>query len=415
MNDKLARVSWKMGQTLLPEHLLAQEDALLANTVVRFRIQGLPSYGIGKLILNESLLGEGVFSIQEMTLVMASGLLLNIPGNAVVSPFNLNLPGTTKVSVYLHILNDMPTGAESSTGGWEDDTEVRIPRVIHRMALSSEQDYPNAVEMLKLAEFNKSPEGAWYISRDYIPPLLQVGTSPFLRKEMDALSDALSLFQYNLYMDAVSYLSGDSLSSVKQCLKSVYRSQRLLANLFSQVHLHPFYLYEDLNTLYTEVCFYRNTTPENITSAYNHDQLASLYNIIELLNKQMQLVRTLPPYLPFELRDNIYQVRLPEEIRQATNVYLLAQKDKVITQLSIGDLKIAGLSRLPVVHKMALQGIPFKKVEHPSFQHSFGAEVEFYMLREGEEWDHALNEMTVAFYNRPDLKDATFYIFWRIE
>ncbi|MEN6318104.1 MAG: type VI secretion system baseplate subunit TssK [Syntrophaceae bacterium] len=415
MNDKLARVCWKMGQTLLPEHLLAQEDALLANTVIRFRTQGLPSYGIGKLILNESLLGEGVFSVQEMTLVMASGLLLNIPGNAVVSPFNLNLPGTTKVLIYLHILNDMSTASDSSVGGWEDDTEVRIPRVIHRMALSSEQDYPNAIEMLKLAEFNKSPEGAWHIAQDYIPPLLQVGTSPFLRKEIDALSDALSLFQYNLYMDAVSYLSGDSLSSVKQCLKSVYRSQRLLANLVSQVHLHPFYLYEDLLTLYTEVCFYRNTTPENITSAYNHDQLASLYNIIELLNKQMQLVRTLPPYLPFELRDNIYQVRLPDEIRQATNVYLLAQKDKVITQLSIGDLKIAGLSRLPVVHKMALQGIPFKKVEHPSFQHSFGAEVEFYLIKEGEEWDHALNEMTVAFYNRPGLKDATFYIFWRIE
>ena len=76
MNDKLARVYWKMGQTLLPEHLLAQEDSLLANTVLRFRAQGLPSYGLGKLLVNETLLGEGIFSIQEMTLVMASGLLI---------------------------------------------------------------------------------------------------------------------------------------------------------------------------------------------------------------------------------------------------------------------------------------------------------------------------------------------------
>lgn len=414
MNDKLARVCWKMGQTLLPEHLLAQEDSLLANAVLRFRMQGLPSYGLGKLIVNETLLGEGILSIQEMTLVMASGLLLNVPGNAVVSPFNLNLPGTIQVSVYLHILNDMPT-ADSSAGGWGEDAEVRIPRVIHRMALSSEQDYPKALETLKLAEFKKSPQGTWQVSQEYIPPLLQVGTSPFFRKEIDALVEALALFQYNLYMDAVSYLSGDSLSSVKQCLKSVYRSQRLLANLVSQVHLHPFYLYEDLYTLYTEVCFYRNTTPENITSAYNHNQLASLNTIIDLLHKQMQLVRTLPPYLPFELVDNIYQVKLPDEIRQATNVYLLAQKDRIITQLSLDELKLAGFSRLPVVHKMALQGIPFKKVEHPSFQHSFGAEVEFYQLREGEEWDHALNETTVAFYNRPELRGTTFYLFWRIE
>jgi type VI secretion system protein ImpJ len=305
--------------------------------------------------------------------------------------------------------------AAGNPGGWGDDIDERIPRHMHRMALSSEQDYPNAVETLKLAEFTKSPEGAWQLSQDYVPPLLQMGTSPFLRNEIDALSEALGLFQYNLYMDAVSYLSGDSLSSVKQCLKSVFRTQRLLANLVSQVHLHPFFLCEELLTLYTEVCFYRNTTPENITSAYNHDQLAFLHTIIDLINKQMQMVRSLPPYLPFELSDNIYKVKLPDEIRQATAVYLLAQKDRVISRLSLDDLKLASLSRLPVVHKMALQGIPFKRVEHPSFQHSFGAEIEFYLMREGEEWDHALNEKMVAFYNRPELKDTAFYIFWRIE
>ena len=414
MNDKLARVSWKMGQTLLPEHLLAQEDSLLADTVLRFRMQGLPSYGIGNLILNETLLGEGIFSIQEMTLIMASGLLLNVPGNAEVSPFNLNLPGTTRVSLYLHIFNNITTAA-NTPGGWGEEAEVRIPRVMCPLVISSEQDYPNALATLKLAEFKKSPQGAWQVSQEYIPPLLQVGTSPFLRSEIDALGEALALFQYNLYMDAVSYLSGDSLSSVKQCLKSVFRAQRLLANLGSQVHLHPFFLYEELNTLYTEVCFYRNTKPENVTSPYNHDQLSSLNNIIRLLDKQMQLVSSLPPYLPFELIDNIYRVKLPDEIRQATNVYVLAQKEGVVTQLDISGLKLASLSRLPIVHKMALQGIPFKRVEHPSFQHSFGAEVEFYLIKEGEEWDHALNESTVVFYSRPELKEAAFYIFWRIE
>jgi type VI secretion system protein ImpJ len=414
MDDKLARVSWKMGQTLLPEHLMAMEDSLLINSVLRFRMQGLPYYGIGKLVLNESLLGEGIFSIQDMVLVMPSGLLLGIPGNAALSPFNLNLPGTVKVSVYLHILSDAPA-SDSGPGGWDEDAEIRIPRLMHRLALSSEQDYPNVIDTLKLAEFKKSPQGAWQIAPDYIPPLLQMGTSPFLRSEMEALAEALALFQYNLYMDAVSYLSGDSLSSVKQCLKSVIRTQRLLANLGSQVHLHPFFLYEELSVLYTEVCFYRNTTPENVTAAYNHDQLAALNTLIDLINKQMQLVRSLPPYLPFELGDNMYKVKLPDEIRQATAVYLLAQKDRIITKLSIDDLKLASLSRLPVVHKMALQGIPFKRVEHPSFQHSFGAEIEFYLIKEGEEWDYALSEMTVAFYNREDLKDTAFYIFWRIE
>lgn len=413
MDDKLARVRWEMGQTLLPEHLLAQEESILADTVLRFRMQGLPSYGIGKLKLNETLLDEGIFSIQEMTLVMGSGLLLDFPGNAKVSPFNLNVPGMVSVSVYLHVLKDTPA-VDDAREGWEENAEVRISRIVYRLALSSEQSYSGAMETLKLAEFKKSLDGIWQISRDFIPPLLQLGESPFLKKDMDELSEALELFQYNLSLDAAGYLSGESLVSVKQCLKSVFKTQRLLANLSSQIHMHPYFLYEELKILHTEVSLYRNADPQNITEPYDHDQLASLKDMISLLNSQMKLVRSPLPYLPFKLSDNIYQVKLPEEIRQATDVYFLVQKSQVIASLSIGNLKVAGLSRLPFVHKMALQGIPFKKVVRPPFQHSFGAEVEFYLIREGEEWDHALNEMTVAFYDRPELKDTDFYIYWRL-
>jgi len=150
MDDKLARVRWEMGQTLLPEHLLAQEESILADTVLRFRMQGLPSYGIGKLKLNETLLCEGIFSIQEMTLVMGSGLLLDFPGNAKVSPFNLNEPGMVSVSVYLHVLKDTPS-VDDTREGWEEDAEVRISRIIYRLALSLEQNYSGAMETLKLA------------------------------------------------------------------------------------------------------------------------------------------------------------------------------------------------------------------------------------------------------------------------
>ena len=413
MDDKLARVRWEMGQTLLPEHLLAQEESILADTVLRFRMQGLPSYGIGKLKLNETLLCEGIFSIQEMTLVMGSGLLLDFPGNAKVSPFNLNEPGMVSVSVYLHVLKDTPS-VDDTREGWEEDAEVRISRIIYRLALSLEQNYSGAMETLKLAEFKKSLEGVWQISRDFIPPLLQLGNSPFLKKDMDELSEVLELFQYNLSLDAAGYLSGESLVSVKQCLTSVFKTQRLLANLSSQIHMHPYFFYEELKILHTEVSLYRNADPQNITEPYDHNQLASLKDMTNLLNSQMKLVRSPLPYLPFKLGDNIYQVKLPEEIRQATDVYFLVQKSQVIASLSINNLKVAGLSRLPFVHKMALQGIPFKKVVRPPFQHSFGAEVEFYLIRVGEEWDHALNEMTVAFYERPELKDTDFYIYWRM-
>ena len=412
MEDKLARVRWEMGQTLLPDHLLAQEESLVADVVLRFRMQGLPSYGIGHLKLNETLLEEGILSIQDLTLVMGSGLLLDTPGNATVAPFNLNVPGTTSVSVFLHVLRDAPSDTDAHKA-WNDDGEDGISRVIYKLVLSTEQSHPGVMETLKFAEFNKSVEGAWQLSRDFVPPLLQLGTSPFLQNEMHELSQMLELFQYNLSVDAAGALSGESLFSVKQCLKSVFKTQRLLANLNSQVHLHPYFLYEETKTLYTEVCFYRDATPQDITAPYDHNRLSCLKEVIDLLNSQMHLVRSRPPYLPFELQENIYRVKLPEDIRLATDVYLLVQKREITAGVSIEELKVAGLSRLPFVHKMALHGIPLRKVDRPAFQHSFGAEVEFYLIREGEEWDHALNEMTLAFYDRSNLKDAEFFIYWR--
>jgi type VI secretion system protein ImpJ len=413
MNENLARIDWKMGQSLLPEHLIAQEESLLADANYKFSMLGVPFYGIGRLKILESLLAEGIFSVQAIAVVTMSGTLLVYPGNINIAPFNLNMPGTTKVSLYFHLLNTLAGSSSESSAKMEGATDV--PRKLYQTVFSADQDFPDVVESLKIAEFIKSPDGIWEFSKDYVPPLFQVGTSPFFRKELQTLGDSLANFQYSLYMDSMSYLSGDSLMTVKQCLKRVYVVQRLLTNILADVHLHPFFLQEELLKLYAEVCFYRGMAPENITAAYSHGNTAVIYKIIDILGNQIQMVKNLPPYIPFKLTDNVYTATLPEKVRRASSVYLLVQKDQITRKITLAEVKLAGSSRLSFVHKMALKGIPFKRVEHPQFRHAFGAEVEFYLISEGEEWDYALNEMSAAFYDRPELADTNFYIFWRIE
>jgi len=402
-----------MGQALLPEHFIAQEEALLADSILRFQTKGLPVYGISDLKWNETLLEEGVLSIQTMTVCMPSGLLLALPGNMVLSPFNLNIPGTVNVAVYCHVLNETLSD-ENSDQEWEGLEEDNISRVIYQVDLSAEANHPDVLMTLKLAEFAKDPEGLWQVSSGYIPPLVQTGTSPFLKKELDDISQVLELFQYNLTLDAASYLSGESLFSVKQCLKSVYRTQRFLANLDAQIHVHPYYLYETLQNLYTEVCFYKNTVPEKITAPYNHDNLATSFNrIIKPLKEQMQATKTRSPYLPFSFKDNVYNIKLPKEIREAKQVYFLVQKSHVNLKFPAENLKLASFSRLSLAHKMALQGVPVRKTDRPSFQHAFGPEVDFYLIIEGEEWDYALQELSLAFYHHAQFKEMEFYLYWR--
>ncbi len=413
MAENLARVRWEMGQTLLPEHFIVQEASLTADTCARFRMAGLPDYGVAKLEWNESLIQEGVFSIQNLTLVLPSGLLLKTPGNAVAAPFNLNIPGTVDVPIYLHVLNKaVQNEAEDETG----EEESAVSRVVHQIALSSEQTYPDAFQTMKIAAFLKDAEGVWRLSEKFVPPLIQVGFSPFFKAELDELRQVLEIFLFKLTQDiADSYLSGESLSSSKQCMKSIYRIQRFLANIEHLVHVHPYYLYEELKVFYTEVCFFRNTLPENVTLPYEHDRPADCFGkIFDPLRRQMKMGGAHAPYLPFTLQDGVFRVSLPPEIRDADEVYFLVQKAHAGQTVSLKNLKAAGFSRISMVHKLALQGVPMTPIDRPPFQHSFGPEVDFFLIKEGEEWDYALRDMTLSFYD-PGAEGRNYYLYWRFQ
>lgn len=411
MPGKLARVRWEMGQALLPEHFVAQEDSFETDSSIRSSLRGLPDYGIASLKVNDTLLSEGVFSIAALTAVMPTGLLLDVPGNAVITSFNLNVPGLSIVPVYLHVLKNKP-GSEQDEN---PDEEGEISKIIFQLVLSSEQSYADALETMKIAQFEKDPDGIWLMSPSYIPPLLQVGKSPFLESELTELSQALELFQYKLSQEiAASYLSGDSLTSVKLCLKSVYRIQRFLANIFSKINIHPYYVYEALKEFYTEVCFYENTVPEHVADPFDCDQLGKTFSrILNPLRGQMQVAQAPSPYLPFELKDNVWQIKLPPRTREAREVYFLIQKKHVSEIVSLKELKLASASRVSLVHKLSLQGIPLQKIDRPPFQHTFGSEVDFFLISQGEEWDHALREMTLGFYHSAQFEGMNYYLYWR--
>ena len=413
MSDKLARINWQMGQTLLPEHFVAQEESLLADTIARWRLWGLPASGIGALNLNDTLLVEGVLSLTSLTLVTNTGVLVDVPRNAVISPFNLNLPATASVNVYCHLLKDPAASDEQDYGGDEDGEEPS--RMVHQLVLSSERGLSDAIETVKLGIFDKSPEGVWTLSRSYVPPLLRVGTSPYLKEQLEVLESSLEGFHYKLSQEiAASFLSGDALFTAKQCLKSVYRSQRFLANMKEQVRPHPYLVYEVLKELLTEICFFRSTVPEHVDSTYKHEDLAGCFKkIFDPLSEQMQLVQTKSPYLPFELQDGMYRCKLPTEIRQASDVYFLVQKSNVNKRVNVDDLKLSSFSRASLMHKLALVGCPLTRLDRPPFQHPFGPEVDFYQISPGEEWDHALRELSVAFYVAPGLEKTKFFIYWR--
>ena len=364
---------------------------------------------------NDSLLADGIVSLMALTAVLPVGQVVQVPGNAQSRSFNLNTAGTTRVTVYLHVTNERAqvTATEADVSASEGEP---IERVVHAIALGSDQTHPNAVYTLKLADFEKSIEGSWSLVEEYSPPLLQVGTFPFLARLLDRLAKTIDVFEKRLRDDiAASYLGGEGLSSAKTCLKAVFSIERFLANVRAQVHVHPYFLYEALKVFYAEVCVYQDTSPEEIASPYLHDDLAGcLRKVTKPLFEQLQVSKGKTPYLTFERKDGVFQLQpIPQEVRLAKDIFLLLQKQKVSDVVSFDGVKIASRTRLPVVHQLSLVGIPVKKIERPPFQHQFGAEVEFYQLTAGDEWDQALREGNVAFFDGPAVAKVKAYLYWR--
>ncbi len=399
-----------MGQALLPEHLVALEDSVLAEARQRFSVCGLPSYGIGRLQWNDSLLKEGILSLVTMVLVLPSGLLLNIPENATAKPLNVNIAGKIRVAVYLHVL--AATDSEESAGNESGD----MARESYQLVLSSEQSHNDARYSIKFAEFQKSGEGVWELCGDYVPPLLQVGTSPFLMETVSYLLQLLEVFHFQLSQEITAkYLSGENLFIAKQCLQEVYKLKHFFGNLRAEIHYHPFFLYEAMKIFYITLCLYQNCTPDNVEKPYLHEQFAVCFQqITEPLLRQLQLVKAQTPYAPFKKNEGMYVIaKLPKEAVDAKEVYFLIQKPAITAPLAWEGLKLASLARLPMVHQMALQGIPLRKISRPPFQHTFGPEVEFFLIGEGEEWDYALGEKNLAFYDIPSLEGINAYLYWR--
>lgn len=414
MYKHLSRVFWAMGQALLPAHLRALEESLLADTALRFNLQQAPSFGLYKLRWNDALLAEGILSLELMTLVMPSGLILELKANAKITPLNLNVPGGTLLPVYVHV----KTFYDDSAVGESEQNIVKRNQVkcwLWSLVLTTEQEHPDTQESFRLADFEKQPDGAWRLSSRYVPPLGCLGSVPFLKDELTLLVHKLEAYHYQLSQEITAiYLSGSDLVNGKQCLKSVVQIQRFLANLLAEISPHPYQVYEQLKSFYVDLCFYHNDAPQFSVAPYRHEQLFEVFReILEPLHEQIKLSQTRSPYLSFTVSGGLIQASLPVTIREAKDIYLLVQKGGVSKSVSLEGFKISALTRLPMVHKFYLQGIPCKRLERPPFQHSFGPEVDIYQLSTGEEWDYALNELALAFYVDPKLAEASYFLHWR--
>ncbi|RKH56475.1 type VI secretion system baseplate subunit TssK [Corallococcus llansteffanensis] len=411
---KLARVRWHVGQTLLPEHFIAQEDALDAEIRLHATLSGLPAHGVANLAWNEALLAGGSLSISALTVVTKTGDLLDVPGNAVIGPLSLDAIGKTEFIVYLHVLKE--TVSAEGIRLYADDPPV-LQRVLHKLQLSSEPVLDGAVASLGLVAVSQDEDGAWRTSPDWVPALLLVGPNPFLEKLLNTLDDLLDQVRQQLLTQiSDTYLRPDRVTDARRALFEVQHLLALRKDMFRQVYVHPYHLFDGLRRLYFEACCYLEMLPDEQMPVYQHEDLAQgLDGWIRLLKRSFQPEATRSTHKAFVVKDGQFVCSpLPPEVRSASEVYLLVKRLQPGEPIPLGGVKLASPSRLPLVRRQALKGVSHDYKEHSGVPNALGSEIDWHLLdTKGEEWQHALREDGVAFYVPPALKGGQTSLFWR--
>lgn len=410
---KIGHVRWYLGQTVLPEHLRALAERTDAVVELRNRLGGLPHHGLAELTWSEPLLREGVLAVSELSAVLPDGAVVSVPGNAALAPLSLTATGATYLSVYLHLTDETLTAAGNPV--YESDARV-IERVLQRAQLSSSDKLDRSCGFLKLGDFEKNVDGTWRLATAHIPALLQVSTTPYLRQPLVQLEAQLTNLEPQLAAQLQdTFLRPERLLSIRLCLAQIYRTLSQLHDIKHKVPLHPYELFTSLRSLYEELCCFHEVLPDQPALPYRHDDLGRCFGgMFTLLQQHLKPVYTRSTHLRFLKANGLFSLtQLPEETKLAQEVYLLVQRPTLHERISMVEVKLCCISRLALIHRLVLRGVPFKHIEKPPFQHTFGPEVDFYQLQFGEEWNNIVRESAVGLYIHPVLEQANVFLFWR--
>lgn len=410
---QLKRVGWQIGQPLLPIHLVAQEESLLAHINYFIKTQGLPFYGIGDLKWDTTQLSQGVLSISKCAVIFPSGELVDVPDNGKIGSFDLNTVGLNQVTLYLHLMKEQ---AEQEVFGESLEEEDSLIYSINQLMLSPEAHLFSTKASMKLAEFEKDVENRWRLSEKYIPPLFTILTHPFLEVILSTVRTIIESFQKELELESsTGKLFEQRTLNTKLCLVEVAKMRQFLLNMDRHIITHPFYLYEHLCQFLSTLALIYVDFGEFSVIPYQHERLASLFaKQIELLIKYLKPKSEQMAFIQFDKKQNCYlSEKLPQDLYEATEIYFIVQLVDPKIKFIIEGIKLASYSRLFNIHRFALSGILLLRIESAPFNNNFTKYAYVYKVEKDAEWEQALKEGKLAFSIQGETPDLQGFLYWR--
>lgn len=424
----LAPVQWEIGQPLLPSHLTAQEDFLVADSSLRTHNLSLPNYGVSLLSWDENLLKQGCLSLKSFRLVIPTNKrVVDYPANTHIISSLVELTELKQAAVYYFVLEkniQAPTENRLSTV-----TPGELNRRYYKLILASSKVFPEEFEWMLndhliqyqgcLGVFTQHALGDWEISDEFIPPLIHIGTSPFLLNALDSIKRQLQHYKETLHVSFHSELLPlKQYVKLGSCMKSIQGALFMLDNLINlnnkqgEIKFHPYQVYRQLCQLCTELALYQGDWLDEAFLAYRHEEIHVIFSqLLERLKPYLSLEHTTDRSSRFTLEGNIYTAALPSQTSREDRMYFIV---KLHDQPRLNPYEIPQISspsQLEHLYGYSLKGLALEEVSEKNISYHFGQSVQCFCIQRNQECDLINHESAAAFYDQEFYKGYEFYLY----
>ena len=418
---QLQPVLWSKGTFLTPQHLQLQ-DRFLEDSL-NFRLQALKfcAWGFSEVVLDQELLADGQLAVTRASGIFPDGLLFDIPGpdqpppsKALAEFFD---PGVRDLDIYLAVpdykqkglnvaglgrvggsryLAEITTVRDDNTGAGEKP--IQIARKNLRLLAANETREGSSA--LRIANVEKTESGAFRFNTRFVPPLLEVRASDYLRSLINGILEILSAKSTQL--SGSRRQKNQSLADFTAAdianfwlLYTVNSNIPVLSHLLQGQRCHPEELFSALTALGASLTTFSNTIRPRDLPLYDHLNLSKVFT--DLDEKLRILLETVVPTnvvsLPLKhVNNTIYAAAIDQDkYLNNTRMYLALSADtsedtiiRRVPQL----VKLCSATHIEQLISNALPGIALTHVSSPPSAIPIKMKYQYFSLNQsGAAWD----------------------------
>ncbi|HKD07238.1 MAG TPA: type VI secretion system baseplate subunit TssK [Bryobacteraceae bacterium] len=433
------RVVWNKGMFLNPQQFQTQDQFVESALHFRFTASHFANWGVSDLTIDADSLTNGVFRVSQCVGVMPDGEPFDMPGADDLVPSRkfaeLFSPTQEALDVYLALPELRPRSRNvtipgSQTEGSQgpaatryvaetlmvpdenigaEEKPVMVARRTFRLLFGNE--YRDGFVTLRIARISRSAVGALQLSPEFVPPCLNLGSSPYLdmllRRQVEILANkSASLSGPRRQRGKITAEFLPSETANFWLLHTVNTHLPELRHIWKVRRGHPEAAYACMLRLAGALAtFSLEARPENLPD-YDHDDLGRCFTLLD--RNIRDLMETVIPSkfvaIPLEFRDRfIWGGTVTEDQYFKNSQLYLAVSAKIgmddIIRKVPQIVKVASQDDIQRLVRSALPGLALRHVPVPPAAIPVRLDNQYFLLNQsGPLWDSIKLSRQIAVY-----------------